>query len=154
VKAAKAKAGETAAETATSEWDFGGAQADTGGFTWEDGGFISGPSHAGGGVKLEAEGGEFIVNKRDTARWLPLLRAINEGTLSGLPVLARSQFPRYASGGLVEIPQMAGAINGTGKAVTVIQHITTQDANSFRRAKDQIAAEMGTASARAIRRNR
>jgi len=52
---------------------------------FQDGGMIKGPSHAQGGVKFavggqvgfEAEGGEFIVNKRATAKNLPLLTRIN-----------------------------------------------------------------------------
>lgn len=52
---------------------------------FQDGGMIVGPSHAQGGVKFavggqvgfEAEGGEFIVNKKATARNLPLLTKIN-----------------------------------------------------------------------------
>ena len=52
---------------------------------FQDGGIIKGPSHAQGGVKFavggqvgfEAEGGEFIVNKKATAKNLPLLSRIN-----------------------------------------------------------------------------
>ncbi len=52
---------------------------------FQDGGVIKGPSHAQGGVKFavggqvgfEAEGGEFIVNKKATAKNLPLLSRIN-----------------------------------------------------------------------------
>lgn len=39
---------------------------------------LEGPSHANGGIKIEAEGGEAIINKRSTARFRPLLSAINE----------------------------------------------------------------------------
>jgi len=46
------------------------------------GGVIHGASHAFGGVNLgnnqEAEGGEAIINKRSTAKHLPLLSAINQ----------------------------------------------------------------------------
>lgn len=52
---------------------------------FQDGGIIKGPSHANGGVKFsvggqvgfEAEGGEFIVNKKATAKNLFLLSRIN-----------------------------------------------------------------------------
>jgi hypothetical protein len=44
------------------------------------GGLLSGPSHAQGGVKTsfgELEGGEYVVNKRSTQSFMPLLSAIN-----------------------------------------------------------------------------
>lgn len=59
---------------------------------YEEGGLIKGLSHKRGGVPFtvkgrggfEAEGGEFIVNKQATSKNLPLLRAINNSTLSGI----------------------------------------------------------------------
>lgn len=39
---------------------------------------VSGASHAGGGVRIEAEGGEAIINKRSSSMFMPLLSAINE----------------------------------------------------------------------------
>lgn len=53
---------------------------------FEDGGLLQGPSHKQGGIPLtiagrggyEAEGGEYIVNKRATAAFLPLLESINK----------------------------------------------------------------------------
>lgn len=41
---------------------------------YADGGEISGPSHAAGGVHIEAEGGEAVINKRSMTN--PLLRSI------------------------------------------------------------------------------
>ena len=41
---------------------------------------LRGPSHAAGGIPIEAEGGEAIINKKATSRYLPLLSAINEST--------------------------------------------------------------------------
>jgi hypothetical protein len=41
-------------------------------------GLLSGKPHSAGGVNLNAEGGEFIVNKKSTKTNLPLLQAINE----------------------------------------------------------------------------
>jgi hypothetical protein len=56
-----------------------------------DGGIVEGASHDDGGVPFtvrgrggyEMEGGEFIVNKEDTAKNLPLLTAINGGNNVG-----------------------------------------------------------------------
>lgn len=44
----------------------------------EEGGLLQGRSHKEGGIPVEAEGGEFIINKRSTSKYLPLLEAINE----------------------------------------------------------------------------
>ena len=42
-----------------------------------DGGKLNGPSHAEGGIPIEVEGGEYIVNKSDTTKFLPILEDIN-----------------------------------------------------------------------------
>lgn len=51
---------------------------------------LQGPSHAGGGVKVEAEGGEAIINRRSTSMFKPLLSAIN----------AAGGGVRFATGGI------------------------------------------------------
>jgi len=50
---------------------------------FREGGWIEGASHAFGGRKIEAEGGEFIVNKQAAARNSALLEAINSNSLDG-----------------------------------------------------------------------
>lgn len=48
------------------------------------GGLLAGPSHDAGGIpgsSVELEGGEYVVNKKATARALPLLEAINNAGL-------------------------------------------------------------------------
>lgn len=62
----------------------------------EKGGLLQGASHAAGGVKIEAEGGEYIINKRATSQWLPLLEAIN--------------MPKFANGGQVSVPNVVNNI--------------------------------------------
>lgn len=47
---------------------------------FESGGMISGASHSMGGEMINAEGGEFIVNKKSTAQNLDLLQSINNGS--------------------------------------------------------------------------
>ena len=50
------------------------------GTTFAKGGLLDGPSHARGGIKTsfgELEGGEYVINRRSTASFLPLLTAIN-----------------------------------------------------------------------------
>jgi len=50
------------------------------GSTFAEGGLLQGPSHAQGGIKTgfgELEGGEYVVNRRSTQSFLPMLTAIN-----------------------------------------------------------------------------
>lgn len=63
------------------------ASAATGGFgIFAKGGMIKGPSHSDGGVKFpevgaELEGGEYVINKKATAKHKDLVEAINNDTL-------------------------------------------------------------------------
>ena len=54
---------------------------------YAEGGLLMGPSHDVGGIRTsmgELEGGEFVVNRRATANFLPLLQAINsQGNTAG-----------------------------------------------------------------------
>jgi hypothetical protein len=69
-----------------AEKEFGGAggggssAAKAIGSTFAEGGLLDGPSHSQGGIKTsfgELEGGEYVVNKRATQSFLPILAAIN-----------------------------------------------------------------------------
>lgn len=65
-----------------------------------NGGLLDGPLHSQGGIPVgntgvEVEGGEYVVNRRSTAEYLPLLEAINERGRR-----------RYADGGQLELPSM------------------------------------------------
>lgn len=62
---------------------------------------LNGNSHAQGGIKIEAEGGEAIINKRSTAMFLPQLSAINE---AGGGV-------KFASGGITPSYNTIGSNN-------------------------------------------
>lgn len=50
-------------------------------YKFATGGIVNGPSHAHGGVNIEAEGGEFIVNKASTSKHIDELKAINDETI-------------------------------------------------------------------------
>lgn len=76
---------------------------------YEAGGLIVGKSHASGGVPFtvagrggfEAEGGEYIINKRATAMYFPVLEAINKSAGYG------SYNPVYmAAGGVIKQPPL------------------------------------------------
>lgn len=91
---------------------------------YAQGGLITGPSHAQGGVKasvggrqIELEGGESVINKRSTAKYYDLLSAINSDNGWGVPLPgARGSFTRskFATGGIIPtpapLPQQSGAI--------------------------------------------
>lgn len=68
------------------------------------GGLLVGPSHAEGGIPIEAEGGEAIINKRSTAKYRGLLSAIN----------ADGGGVRFAAGGIVGAPIQSAAIPDGG----------------------------------------
>lgn len=66
-----------------------------------DGGDVSGPSHASGGVTIEMEGGEGIINKRSMSN--PLLRSIASAVNvagGGIPFSNVPIFPAVSGGGL------------------------------------------------------
>ena len=91
-------------------------------------GMLVGASHAGGGIPIEAEGGEFIINKRSTSEYLPLIEAINNA----------GNRPKYADGGKVapiqtgdvkasiDYNQLAYAISRSIKPVVSVVDITNR----------------------------
>ena len=56
---------------------------------FEKGGIIKGKSHAQGGVPINAEGGEYMVNKHSTAKFRDLLEAINRPSPTGIGFISR-----------------------------------------------------------------
>ena len=74
----------------------GGAKKATGS-AYAQGGLLGGPSHDLGGIKTslgELEGGEFVMNRRATANFLPLLNQINAlGNTPGPQVASSQQTP-------------------------------------------------------------
>lgn len=100
-----------------------------GGQVPKDGGMIRGRRHIHGGVKFrvggitnEAEGGEFIVNRKATSRYLPQLTAINN---TGL----------YADGGMVQ-----SEINRTQAEIrnSIAQTRTVLVLEDFKRASERL----------------
>ena len=94
------------------------------------GGLLQGPSHANGGIMIEAEGGEAIINKRSTQAYLPILNAINQAG-GGTPLMNT-----FASGGVasqtnvnIDSSQMVDAmkqfLNQPIKAYVVSNEITS-----------------------------
>lgn len=75
------------------------------------GGKIEGASHAQGGVNINAEGGEVVINKNSAREFMPVLDYINQWG-GGRPLTGISH--TAAMGGLV--PKVAGSL---GQSVTV-----------------------------------
>jgi hypothetical protein len=81
-----------------NSWDYGGGQ-DFRKYQFATGGPVRGPSHAAGGVPIEAEGGEYILPKnRVKELGLPFLEALR----SGAGAMARMFRPKFAEGGLID----------------------------------------------------
>ena len=110
----------------------GEMQFEKGGLT--RGGMFQGASHANGGVKFrvggtihEAEGGEAIINKRSTARFRPILSAINSYNGNGVKFADGgiiSQGEKYAMGGELRSVQSMVSGSTTQKVVLVESDVT------------------------------
>jgi|LULV01.1.fsa_nt_gb TP901 family phage tail tape measure protein len=107
-------------------------QFEKGGLT--RGGMFQGASHANGGVKFrvggtihEAEGGEAIINKRSTARFRPILSAINSYNGNGVKFADGgiiSQGEKFAMGGELRSVQSMVSGSTTQKVVLVESDVT------------------------------
>ena len=89
----------TIAKIAATQFDSGsasGGKSSSAGSTYAQGGLLGGPSHDMGGIKTsmgELEGGEFMVNRRATANFLPLLNQINASGNTPGPEISQQQQP-------------------------------------------------------------
>lgn len=76
----------------------------------KDGGLLEGASHSQGGMRIqgtniEVEGGEFVVNKKSTRKYLPLLEKINnEGRTSSFKPMGK-----FAQGGRLNVERASRA---------------------------------------------
>lgn len=116
--------------------------------TFGRGAVLDGPSHAHGGVMINAEGGEAVINKKNTARFLPILSAINSFDGNGVP-FGGDFNPYMALGGLVT-PEPSTQSNlsiesALNKVVGQINHIQTvlviEDFQRVDQRKVQVAAK-------------
>ena len=99
---------------------------------YAEGGLLEGPSHKQGGIRIpntniEVEGKEFVVNKRSTKKYLPLLEAINaEGRKS---MTADKKIRRFANGGQVNFERVDETLNernNTNRLLNAIDKIDFQ----------------------------
>jgi hypothetical protein len=75
----------------------GAAKGKSSGSMYQSGGILGGPSHDMGGIQTalgEVEGGEYVVNRRSTANFLPILEQINNmGNSPGPETPSMNQAP-------------------------------------------------------------
>lgn len=84
-----------------------------------DGSVLGGREHKDGGVKIpslgvEVERGEAVINKRSTAKYLPLLDAINAEGNGGKHTLLQSSgnvIRRFANGGVLDYQRIDSNLN-------------------------------------------
>lgn len=76
------------------------------------GGNIFGNSHSNGGVQLEAEGGESIINKKSTQKYAGLLSAINQSE-GGVPIMGGNSAPNN----LINYDLLAGKMAEANKSL-------------------------------------
>ena len=99
-----------------------------------DGGVLGGKEHKDGGVKIpslgvEVERGEAVINKRSTAKYLPLLDAINAEGNGGKHTLLKTRgnlVRKYANGGVLnyqKIDDNFNTLNGNKAVQQAIESI-------------------------------
>lgn len=116
---------------------------------YAEGGLLSGPSHSQGGIPvgntgIEVEGKEYIVNKRSTAKYLPLLEAINaEGKRNSFAGTDK-RLRKYANGGQLNFDRADENLRtnaDTNRLIGAIEKIDMQPVVSvkdFWRAEDRL----------------
>lgn len=95
-----------------------------------DGGLLQGRSHAQGGIPVgntgvEVEGGEYVVNKRSTAKYLPLLQSINEEGARHKTVA--NQIGKMADGGQLNYERINSNLDSLSTASIVASAISGID---------------------------
>ena len=95
-----------------------------------EGGLLSGPSHSNGGIPVgntgvEVEGGEYVVNKRSTAKYLPLLQSINEEGARHKTVA--NQIGKMADGGQLNYERINSNLDSLSTASIVASAISGID---------------------------
>jgi len=95
-----------------------------------DGGLLQGKSHSQGGIPvgntgIEVEGGEYVVNKRSTAKYLPLLQALNE---EGARKKTRAnQIGKFANGGELNFQRISSNADAMSTSRVIANAISSID---------------------------
>ena len=112
------------------------------------GGNLYGPSHDDGGIKIEAEGGEFIIKKDSVnEETLPILEEINETGV--IPISNAMDRNEYYGGGMVDkMYKEGGMIPKAHRDHHSPKHIKTMKADmkkgdSFKKAHKKALKKVG-----------
>ena len=98
---------------------------------YEKGGLIEGPRHSNGGVNINAEGGEFVMNRAATQAFLPVLEQMNNigrpQAVQDVSIFTRDQVQNIVTEtvkGIAAIPVVVtqNDITNTQRNVSVIQN--------------------------------
>lgn len=98
---------------------------------YEKGGLIEGPRHSNGGVNINAEGGEFVMNRAATQAFLPMLEQMNNigrpQAVQDVSIFSREQVQNIVTEtvkGIVSIPVTVtqNDITNTQRTVAVTQN--------------------------------
>lgn len=95
-----------------------------------DGGLLQGKSHSQGGIPvgntgIEVEGGEYVINKRSTAKYLPLLQALNEEGARKKTVA--NQLGKMANGGQLNYERIDSNMNSVDTNKVIERTISSID---------------------------
>jgi uncharacterized small protein (DUF1192 family) len=101
----------------------------------EDGGVLSGASHSQGGIPvgntgITVEGGEAVINKKSTSKYLPMLDMINRAE-GGAPLMPRTT-SFMQTGGMMMAGQMSGGGSTVMKTYVVSDEVTNKQAMEAR----------------------
>jgi hypothetical protein len=108
----------------------GGGDAKAVGTTFANGGLLKGPSHSQGGIKTgfgELEGGEYVINKRSTTSFLPLLAAINS-----------TGNRKYQEGGMMANMETIQAMMATQSSPIIKTYVVASDMTSQQEANKKL----------------
>lgn len=104
------------------------------------GGVAVGRSHAQGGIPVvgkpyEIEGGEAIINKKSTAKYLDLLSAINEAG-GGRKLTADAQMRKFATGGVMNYQKIDDDMRANNQQSAIANAISNIDFQPYVRVVD------------------
>lgn len=104
------------------------------------GGVAVGRSHAQGGIPVvgrpyEIEGGEAIINKRSTAKYLDLLSAINQAG-GGRKLTADAQMRKFATGGVMNYQKIDDDMRANNQQSQIANAISNIDFQPYVRVVD------------------
>jgi hypothetical protein len=112
----------TSANKSSGGGSSGGGGGENMGKNYERGGLIKGPRHAQGGVMIEAEGGEAVMNRGSVTMFAPLLSAMNQmggGTSFNSNIMSRPDTPSLAEPAREQSPMVM-------KTYVVSNELTTE----------------------------